>query len=169
MAYHDLEWGHPVREDRALLEMLILESFQSGLSWECVLNKREAIRTAFENFDLEKICHFGEEEVEAMMDNPHLIRNRRKIRAAIGNARVFRAIREEYTTFSAYLRQWSGEVPIRERGRVRSPLSDSLSSDLRRRGMRFLGSTTLYAFLQAVGIIDGHEKGCFLASGGEED
>ena len=161
--YHDEEWGVPVYDDQKLFEMLLLESFQAGLSWECVLNKREAFRRAFDNFDLDRLCAYGEEKIQALLQDPGIIRNQRKIRAAVDNARIFREIQGEWGCFSTYLWHWSGNQVIHETGRATSPLSDAISRDLKRRGMRFVGSTIIYAYLQAVGVIDSHEPGCFLA------
>ncbi len=160
IAYHDHEWGVPCHDDRALFELLILESFQAGLSWECVLNKRDAFRTAFDGFDREKVAAYGPEKVEALMNNPGIIRNRRKIEAAIRNAQIFGAIQAEFGSFDAYLHHFAPDAPIRETGRTASPLSDMLSADLKRRGMSFVGSTIVYAFLQACGVLNGHEEGC---------
>ena len=161
--YHDEEWGVPVHDDHRLFEMLVLESFQAGLSWECVLNKREAFRLAFDGFDLERVCAYGEEKCRALMEDASIIRNRRKIDAAVQNARIFRSIQEEWGSFDAYLWHWTGGQVIRETGKTRSELSDAISRDLKRRGMRFVGTTILYAYLQAVGVIFSHEPGCFLA------
>ena len=162
--YHDEEWGHPLRDDKALYELLILESFQAGLSWECVLNKREAFRAAFDGFDIEKVAAYGEEKEAALMQNAGIIRNRLKIRAAIKNSQIFRKIQEEFGSFSDYI--WSftkGETVAEEFTlRTASPLSDTISRDLKKRGMTFVGSTIIYSYLQAIGIIDGHEKDCFL-------
>lgn len=162
--YHDEEWGHPLRDDKALYELLILESFQAGLSWECVLNKREAFRAAFEGFDIEKVAAYGEEKEAALMQNAGIIRNHLKIRAAIKNSQIFRKIQEEFGSFSDYI--WSftkGETVVEEFTlRTVSPLSDTISRDLKKRGMTFVGSTIIYSYLQAIGIIDGHEKDCFL-------
>lgn len=160
--YHDEEWGQLVTDDRHLFEMLILESFQAGLSWECVLNKREAFREAFDGFDLEKVCGYGEEKMEALRQNPDIIRNRLKIQAAVGNARVFRRIVEEYGSFAAYLSQFTGNEILYENDRVSSPLSDAISADLKKRGMKFVGTTIIYSYLQAVGMIYSHEDGCYL-------
>ena len=161
--YHDEEWGVPVYDDGKLFEMLILESFQAGLSWECVLNKRNAFRKAFDGFDLDIVCAYGEEKLSALMNDAGIIRNRLKIRAAVGNARVFRAIQTEYGSFSAYLWHWTEGKVVYERGETRSPLSDAISKDLKKRGMKFVGTTIVYAYLQAVGVINSHEEGCFLA------
>lgn len=160
--YHDEEWGQLVTHDRYLFEMLILESFQAGLSWECVLNKREAFREAFDEFDLEKVCGYGEEKLEALRQNPDIIRNRLKIQAAVGNARVFRQIVEEYGSFAAYLSRFTGNQILYENDKVSSPLSDAISVDLKKRGMKFVGTTIIYSYLQAVGMIDSHEDGCYL-------
>lgn len=160
--YHDEEWGQPVTDDRHLFEMLLLESFQAGLSWECVLNKREAFREAFDGFDLEKVCGYGEEKIEALRQNPDIIRNRLKIQAAVGNARVFRRIVEEYGSFAAYLSRFTGNQILYENDKVSSPLSDVISADLKKRGMKFVGTTIIYSYLQAVGMIYSHEDGCYL-------
>lgn len=160
--YHDEEWGRPVHDDSKLFEMLLLECFQAGLSWECILNKREGFRRAFAGFNLEKVCAFTAEDVERLMQDDAIIRHRRKIEAAIGNARVFRAIQQEFGSFDRYLWQWTGNQSLREYGRTTSSVSDALSKDLKKRGMKFVGSTTLYSYLQAVGVIESHEPGCFL-------
>ena len=146
-----------------LFELLLLECFQAGLSWECVLNKREGFRRAFAGFDLEKVCAFTEEDVERLMQDAAIIRHRRKIEAAIGNARVFREIQREFGSFARYLWQWTEGEVLHEYGRTTSPLSDALSKDLKKRGMRFVGSTTIYSYLQAVGVIESHESDCFLS------
>ena len=160
--YHDKEWGVPVYDDRLLFEMLVLEGFQAGLSWECVLNKREAFRLAFDNFDLEKVCGYQEDDVEKLMKNSGIIRNRRKIQAAVKNAWVFREIQREFQSFSNYLWQWTEGEVIYEKGKTCSELSDKVSKDLKKRGMKFVGTTIIYAYLQAVGVIYSHETGCFL-------
>ena len=162
--YHDQEWGVPLYDDKKLFEMLILECFQAGLSWECVLNKREAFRAAFDNFDLEKICSYNEEKIEELKNNPLIIRNRLKIQAAVTNAKVFRDIQKEYGSFSEYLWHWTGGKVIFENTKTTSPLSDEISKDLKKRGMKFVGTTVVYSYLQAVGVINSHEDGCFLAS-----
>ncbi len=161
--YHDEEWGVPIYDDRKLFEMLILECFQAGLSWECILNKREAFREAFDGFDLDKICEYDEEKLEALKNDSGIIRNRLKIQAAVTNARVFRDIKNEYGSFSEYLWHWTNGKTIYETMHTSSPLSDEISNDLKKRGMKFTGTTVIYAYLQAVGIIDSHEDGCFLA------
>lgn len=160
--YHDEEWGQPVYEDGHLLEMLILESFQAGLSWECVLNKREAFRAAFDQFAIDKVCAYDEDKIEELMQNKEIIRNRRKITAAVKNTRIFRDIQEEYGSFSRYLWGFTGNQVIYENDRTSSDLSDQISQDLYNRGMRFVGTTIIYSYLQAVGVIYSHEDGCFL-------
>jgi DNA-3-methyladenine glycosylase I len=162
--YHDEEWGVPVHDDRKLFEMLILECFQAGLSWECVLNKREAFRKAFDSFDWEKICAYDESKLESLKNDPGIIRNRLKIQAAVTNARIFRDIRREYGSFSDYLWHFTDGKIIQENDRTTSPLSDEISRDLKKRGMKFVGTTVIYAYLQAVGIINSHMGGCFLAT-----
>ena len=165
--YHDEEWGVPVHDDHKLFEMLILESFQAGLSWECVLNKWDAFREAFDDFDLDRICAYDEEKLEELRNNPGIIRNRLKIQAAVTNARVFRDIQAECGSFSNYLWSWTEGKVLYEWGLTTSPLSDAISKDLKRRGMKFTGSTMVYSYLQAVGVIYSHEEGCFLARKGE--
>lgn len=160
--YHDEEWGVPVYDDHKLFEMLILESFQAGLSWECVLNKQEGFRRAFDNFDLEKVCSYDEAYTEKLRENPDIIRNKRKIQAAISNAKVFREIQREYGSFSEYIWHWTDRKIVYEKGQTRSELSDAISGDLKKRGMKFVGTTIIYAYLQAVGVIYSHEEGCFL-------
>ncbi|WP_296098487.1 DNA-3-methyladenine glycosylase I [Dialister sp.] len=159
--YHDEEWGVPVHDDRKLFEMLLLESFQAGLSWESILNKRENFRRAFDGFDLEKVAGYGEEKMEALRQDAGIIRNRLKIRAAVGNAKAFLAIRKEWKTFDAYLWHWTEGKVLHETGQTSSPLSDAISKDLKKRGMKFVGTTIICSYLQAVGVIDSHEDGCF--------
>ena len=161
--YHDEEWGVPVHDDTKLFEMLILECFQAGLSWECVLNKREAFREAFDNFDLEKVCGYDERKLEELKNNPLIIRNRLKIQASVTNAKVFRDIQKEYGSFSEYLWHWTDGKVIYENTKTTSPVSDEISKDLKKRGMKFVGTTVVYSYLQAVGVINSHEEGCFLA------
>ncbi len=162
LRYHDEEWGVPVYDDQKLFEMLILECFQAGLSWECVLNKQEAFRQAFDHFDLEKVCCYDDQKIAELCENPGIIRNRLKICAAINNARVFRDIKKEFESFSNYLWHWTENTVIYENDVVRSPLSDRVSKDLQKRGMKFVGTVIIYSYMQAVGVIYSHEKGCFL-------
>ena len=161
--YHDEEWGRPVRDDKKLFEMLVLECFQAGLSWECVLNKRDAFRDAFDGFDAEKICGYGEEKLKALLDNAGIIRNRPKLQAAVANARVFCGIQKEFGSFAEYLRRMTGGETLHETGLTRSPLSDIIAADLKKRGMKFVGSTVIYAYLLAIGVICAHEPDCFLS------
>ena len=162
LRYHDSEWGVPVRDDRKLYEMLVLECFQAGLSWECILNKREAFRSAFSGFDPEAVSRYTEDDVERLASDPGIVRNRQKIRAAIGNSRVFLDIQREHGSFSDYIWHFTDGEVLYENDRTSSPLSDRISDDLKRRGMRFVGSVTVYSYLQAVGIISAHERGCFM-------
>ncbi len=160
--YHDREWGVRVHEDGKLFEMLLLESFQAGLSWECILNKREAFRLAFDGFDYKKVAEYDDERMEALRGNKGIVRNRLKIAAAVNNAKVFMKIQGEFGSFDKYIWGFTKGETIRECGKARSPLSDAISEDLRRRGMKFVGSTIIYAYLQAIGIIYSHDEGCFL-------
>lgn len=158
--YHDTEWGIPVHADRKLFEMLLLECFQAGLSWSCILHKREAFRRALDDFDPDIICNYQDDQVDRLLQNPEIIRNRRKITAAIVNARVFRSIQREWTSFDRYLWHFTEGKTIFETGKASSPLSDLVSQDLRTRGMKFVGSVIVYSYLQAVGVINSHEDGC---------
>ncbi len=160
--YHDTEWGVPEHDDQKLFEMIILESFQAGLSWECILNKREAFRQAFDNFDVEKISRYDDMKCQELMNNPGIIRNRRKINAAIINSQIFLQIQKEYGSFDAYIWGFTEGRVIREGWdtRTTSPLSDAVSDDLKKRGMKFVGSTIIYALLQSIGVINAHSEGC---------
>lgn len=160
--YHDEEWGVWNMDEDYLFEMLLLESFQVGLSWECVLNKREAFRRAYDQFDLEKICAYEDEKIKELMNDQTIIRNRSKIMASIHNAQIFRQIQQEFGSFQAYLDQYTKGKQYHEIDLAQNDLSDALSKDLRKRGMKYMGSVTVYSFLQAVGIIVSHEKDCFL-------
>ncbi|MBQ6831047.1 MAG: DNA-3-methyladenine glycosylase I [Oscillospiraceae bacterium] len=160
--YHDEEWGVANFDDSYLFEMLLLESFQAGLSWECVLNKREAFRKAFDGFDAETIAKYGEEKIAELMANPNIIRNRLKINAAVNNAKVFLQIQRQYGSFREYLKGFTKEQQIVELGKTTSPLSDALSRDLAKRGMKFVGSTIVYSYLQAIGVIVSHDPECFM-------
>lgn len=152
----------PVHDDHKLFEMLILESFQAGLSWECVLNKREAFREAFEGFDVHKVSTYDEKKQAELKQNERIIRNQRKIAAAVTNAQIFLKIQKEYKSFSEYLWQFTDHKVIYETGKTSSELSDKISKDLKTRGMKFVGTTIIYSYLQAVGVIYSHEKDCFL-------
>lgn len=160
--YHDHEWGHLRTDDMYLFEMLLLESFQAGLSWECVLNKREAFRRAYDNFDYRIVSTYEEEKIQELMQDPDLIRNRLKIQASIQNAKVFRSIVEEFGSFYKYIEEFTKGKFYHEVNQTRSWISDAISKDLKKRGMKFVGTTTLYAYLQAIGIVQSHEKECFL-------
>lgn len=166
IAYHDSEWGVPCHDDHALFELLILEGFQAGLSWECVLNKREAFREVFDHFDWDRVAAFDESKVSALLADTRIIRNQRKVRAAIRNAALFRDIRAEFGSFDAYLNRFTGGKVIVEHDQTTNALSDQISRDLHRRGMRFVGSTIIYAYLQAIGVINSHEPECDLYPGG---
>ena len=163
-AYHDEEWGVELHDDRRLFELLVLESFQAGLSWACILHKRAAFREAFDGFVPEKVAAYDEAKLEELRQNPKIVRNRLKILAAVTNARVFLAIAREFGSFDAYLWSHTSGRIVRETGKTSSPLSDKIAADLHRRGMKFVGTTIIYAFLQAAGVVFSHEKGCWLAS-----
>lgn len=160
--YHDREWGVPQHDDRVLFELLILEGFQAGLSWECVLNKRERFRQVYDGFDPEKVSRYGEEKIEQLLADSGIIRNRLKVRASVMNAKVFLEIQKEFGSFDAYIWGFTGGETVCESYDIRttSPLSDQISKDLKRRGMRFVGSTVVYSYLQAIGVIDGHGEEC---------
>lgn len=163
--YHDEEWCKPSYDDNYLYEMLLLESFQAGLSWECVLNKREKFRKAFDNFDYQKIAKYNDEKIRELQNNANIIRNKLKINAAINNAKVFMSIQKEYESFSNYIWSYTDKKVIYNKtGEVlaSSPLSDSISKDLKNRGMKFVGTTIIYSYLQAIGVINDHEKECSL-------
>ena len=160
--YHDHEWGKLNTDERYLFEMLILESFQAGISWECILNKREAFKVAYEDFDIDKVIEFNEEKIEQLRNNPKIIRNKLKIKASISNAKIFKSIQEEYQTFYNYLCTFTHGKIIYETNKTTSALSDLISQDLKKRGMKFVGSTIIYSYLQAIGVIYSHEKDCFL-------
>ena len=145
--YHDNEWCLPNFDNHYLYEMLILESFQAGLSWECVLNKRESFRIAYDNFDLEKVCKYDEEKITELLNNKEIIRNKLKINASINNSKIFKKIMEEYGSFYNYLRTFTGDKIIYETDKTTNELSDAISKDLKKRGMKFVGSTIIYSYL----------------------
>ena len=163
--YHDEEWGVLCLEDPYLFEMLVLEGFQAGLSWECILNKREAFRQAFDHFDWKIIQDYDEEKIQVLCQNPGIVRNRLKIKAAITNAKIFEQIRQEKGSFRAYLMEFTQGAINYETHQTHSDLSDALAKDLKKRGMKFVGTTILYAYLQAIGIVNSHEEECFLYVG----
>jgi DNA-3-methyladenine glycosylase I len=168
-AYHDREWGVLRTDDQYLYEMLILESFQAGLSWECVLNKRENFRKAYEGFDAERVILFDENKISELLQNRGIIRCQRKIRASIQNSKVFLEITREFGSFYNYLTTFTKGARRFETERTKSPLSDEIAKDLKARGMKFLGSVIIYSYLQAIGVIDSHEKACFLHKGSKEE
>lgn len=167
VAYHDTEWGVPVYDDRKLFEFLILESAQAGLSWLTVLRKREAYRTAFAGFDPEKVARFDQRKLETLLQNPGIIRNRAKVAAAVGNAREFLRVCEEFGSFSDYQWRFVDGTPQHYRRRslknlpATSTVSDAFSKDLKQRGFKFVGSTIIYAHMQAVGMVNDHLVNCF--------
>lgn len=160
--YHDNEWCKPNFDDKYLFEMLILESFQAGLSWECVLNKRDDFRRAYDNFDIDKICNYDDTKIQELLNNDKIIRNKLKIKASITNSKIFKSIQNEYGSFYNYLKTFMNQDVIYETDVTTNDLSDNISNDLRKRGMKFVGNTIIYSFLQAVGIIYSHDKECFL-------
>ncbi len=166
--YHDEEWGVPVHDDRVLFEFLILEGAQAGLSWETVLRKRERYREVFDGFDALKIARYDARKVRALLADPGIIRNRLKISSTISNARAFLAVQREFGTFDAYIWQFTGGktlLALRCMGSksvpARTPESDAMSKDLKKRGFRFVGSTICYAFMQATGMVNDHLRTCF--------
>ena len=163
MIYHDEEWGVLRTDDKYLYEMLILESFQAGLSWECVLNKRDHFREAFDDFDIDKIINYGDTKITELCENPRIIRNKLKIKAAISNSKIFTDIVTEYGGFYNYICTFTNGKIFRETDLTHSPLSDVISEDLIKRGMKFCGSVIIYAYLQAIGVINSNEDSCFLS------
>src|SRR5438309_7895056 len=165
IAYHDREWGIPLHDDRALFEFLILEGAQAGLSWETILRKRENYRAAFDNFDPRKVARYDPRRVEKLLNNAGIVRNRLKINSAIQNARAFLEIQKEFGSFDAYVWQFVKGKPLkRKRGQpvlAKTPLSDFVSRDLKKRGFNFVGSTICYSLMQAVGLVDDHGANCF--------
>ncbi len=167
VAYHDEEWGVPVHDDRTLFEFITLEGAQAGLSWETILKKRDAYRAAFAGFDPARVARFTPASVERLLTNPGIVRNRLKVTSTIDNAKAFLRVQREFGSFDAYVWGMVGGAPLINRWQVltdvppRTPESDALSRDLRRRGFRFVGSTICYAFMQAVGLVNDHVETCF--------
>lgn len=167
LAYHDEEWGVPVHDDRKLFEMLILEGAQAGLSWETILNKRSRYRQVFDGFDPERVAAYGESKIAELLGDAGIVRNRLKVRSAVANARVFLDIQRESGSFSAWLWAFVDHTPVQNRWKslsevpVRTELSDIISKDLKKRGMSFVGSTIIYAWLQAIGVVNDHVCDCF--------
>jgi DNA-3-methyladenine glycosylase I len=166
-AYHDLEWGVPVYEDETLFEFLMLETFQAGLSWITILRKRENFRKAFNNFDYHKIAAYTGEKYDELLQNPGIIRNKLKIKATIGNALAFIEIQKEFGSFSSYIWGFTNGKPIQNSFKnykdapANTELSDAISKDLKKRGFKFVGSTVIYAHMQATGMVNDHEVSCF--------
>ena len=165
--YHDKEWGVPVYDDPVQFEFLLLEGAQAGLSWSTILNKREGYRRAFAGFDVEKVARFTKNRVEKLLQNPGIVRNRLKVESAVTNAQAFIAVQEEFGSFSKYIWRFVDGKPIQNRFEkdsdvpATSPESDALSKDLKKRGFRFVGSTIIYAHMQATGLVNDHVTGCF--------
>ena len=165
--YHDNEWCKPRFDDEYLYEMLILESFQAGLSWECVLNKRESFKAAYDNFDIDKVCDYDDEKVLELINNKDIIRNKLKINASINNSIIFRSIALEYGSFYDYLKTFTKGKILYETEKTTNYLSDAVSKDLQQRGMKFVGSVIIYSYLQAIGVIYSHDKECFMHKDGQ--
>ena len=167
MAYHDEEWGVPVYDDETLFEFLILETFQAGLSWITILRKRENFRKAFDHFDYKKIAQYGEDKYNSLLVDTGIIRNKLKIKATITNAQMFMKVQEEFGSFSDYIWKFTNGIPIQNTFKNRdevpatTELSDALSKDLKKRGFKFIGSTTVYAHMQATGMVNDHTVDCF--------
>jgi DNA-3-methyladenine glycosylase I len=167
MAYHDIEWGVAIYDDRLLFEFLILEGAQAGLSWQTILRRRENYRTAFDDFNPEKIVRYTPAKMQKLLNNPGIIRNRLKIASTIVNAKAFLAVQKEFGHFSNYIWQFVGGVPKKNRWRTReeipvsSPESQAMAKDLQRRGFKFVGATICYAYMQAVGMVNDHLVTCF--------
>ena len=162
--YHDNEWGGPKYDDHELFELLILESFQAGLSWLTVLKKRDAFRLAFDNFDVKKVANYDENKVNELLQNEGIIRSRSKINSAISNAKIFIQIQKEYGSFSKYIWGFTNGKIIKNKNdkfEVSTPLSDEISKDLKKRGMKYVGTVIIYSYLQSIGIVNDHETGCF--------
>lgn len=166
-AYHDLEWGVPVKDDDTLFEFLILETFQAGLSWITILKKRDNFRKAFDQFDYRKIATYDQIKIDSLLQDAGIIRNRLKILATISNAHAFIKVQEEYGSFSKYIWAFVDNLPIKNEWKhykdapATTALSDSLSKDLKKKGFKFVGSTVIYAHMQATGMVNDHEVGCF--------
>jgi DNA-3-methyladenine glycosylase I len=164
--YHDTEWGVPQHDDRRLFEMLTLEGAQAGLSWATILRKRDAYRAAFADFDPAVVAGFDAARIEALATDPGIVRHRGKIASTVSNAAAFLAVQREFGSFAAYLWAYVDGRPVVNRATLpaRTELSDRISADLRNRGFKFVGSTIVYAFLQATGVVDDHQEGCFRAT-----
>ena len=167
LSYHDEEWGRPVHDERTHFEFLLLETQQAGLSWRCILGKREAFRKAYAGFDPGKVARFGPAKVEKLLADPGIVRNRLKVEASVRNARAFLEVAEEFGSFDAYIWRFVEGSPVQNAWTtprevpVTTPLSDALSKDLKARGFGFVGSTTIYAHMQAIGMVNDHLVSCF--------
>ena len=162
--YHDEEWGVPKYDDRELFELLVLESFQAGLSWITVLKKREAFRVAFDNFDVEKVAKYDENKINELLKNKDIIRSKGKINSAINNAKIFIEIQKEFGSFSNYIWKFTNNKIIKNTSDeqfVSTPLSDEISKDLKKRSMKYVGTVIIYSYLQAIGVVNDHESDCF--------
>jgi DNA-3-methyladenine glycosylase I len=161
LKYHDEEWGNASFDDNYLFEILLLESFQAGLSWECILNKREAFRKAFDNFNYQIIAKYDENKITELLNNSQIVRNKLKIRAVINNAKIFIKIQKEFGSFANYIWHFTNFKIISSiENQTKSSLSDKISQDLVERGMKFVGSVIIYSYLQAIGVINSHEDNC---------
>lgn len=166
-AYHDKEWGSPVKDDTLLFEFLVLETFQAGLSWITILKKRENFRNALDQFDYRKIAEYDENKIQSLLQDAGIIRNKLKVRATVSNALAFMKVQDEFESFSAYVWGFVNHTPIKnsienyKNGPATTKISDALSKDLKKRGFKFVGSTVVYAFMQAVGMVNDHETNCF--------
>lgn len=166
-AYHDTEWGVPVKDDETLFEFLVLESFQAGLSWITILRKRENFKKAFDDFDYKKICNYNQKKIDSLLQDAGIIRNKLKINATISNAVAFMEVQKEFGSFSNYIWSFTNGKPIKNKVKnykeaaPTTPLSDAISKDLKKRGFKFMGSTVMYAYMQAVGMVNDHEVTCF--------
>ena len=161
MKYHDEEWGVPTHDDRELFEFLVLESFQAGLSWITILKKRENFKKAFDDFDVVKVAGYDDTKINELRENPGIIRHKGKITSAINNAQVFIEIQKEFGSFDEYIWSFTDGNVIKAEYLTESELSKSISKDLKKRGMKFVGPTIIYSYLEAVGIIDNHQQNCF--------
>lgn len=167
ITYHDEEWGTPVHDDQKLFEFLLLEAFQAGLSWETILNRREGFRNAFDNFDYKKIVNYTDEDVQRLMNDEGIIRNRLKILSTISNAKLFMEIQKEFGSFDKYIWKFVNNKPIQNNKKSISDIqattevSDEMSKELKKRGFKFFGSTIAYAFMQAAGLVNDHTTDCF--------
>ena len=159
--YHDEEWGIPTHDDKELFEFLVLESFQAGLSWITILKKRENFKKAFDNFDVEKVANYDDAKVDELRENAGIIRHKGKITSAINNAKIFIEIQKEYGSFNKYIWGFTDGKIIKAEYLTESDLSKKISKDLKKRGMKFVGPTIIYSYLEAIGIIDNHQKNCF--------